>query len=245
MPTVGGKAADLKPQLLKILERMGLELKNAWATSDAGQPMPKIFEDGVKAWFRCLSHMSQNAVKAAAESITLFVDLMKIVDTITLQLTVSTKRSNIYTAACAQFAITANVTQPPALGSSSVVRWDSWSSKLERLVSNLPVIMKIKPADYPFRDGEKKTAFAAAVKTVSGSSPQAALVRLQLTELSALLKSVRIFNKETQGQGVSIHKFSGIGDRLVSYLDDFDGDPGVKDIAAKIKEEFLGRYSGK
>ena len=60
-----GTAELMRPKLEYILERIGFDIKNAYPTTDAGQPMPALFADMKARWVRCFSHLSQNAVTAA------------------------------------------------------------------------------------------------------------------------------------------------------------------------------------
>ena len=93
-----GTALLLLPKLKEILARINLTLENAYATTDAGQPMPALFADMLDRWFRCFAHLqvSQNAVEAALKKNEHFKRLVSLVDTNVGQITASNKRLAVF-----------------------------------------------------------------------------------------------------------------------------------------------------
>jgi hypothetical protein len=91
-----GTAALLRPKLEEVLTRVKLNLKDAYVTTDAGQPMPALFSDMLGRWFRCFAHLSQNAVEAALKKNDDFGRLLALADTLVGQVVCSNKRLAVF-----------------------------------------------------------------------------------------------------------------------------------------------------
>lgn len=104
-----------------------------------------------------------------------------------------------------------------------------------------------------FQDKDKAAAFKTAMLKLRTST----LLREHLIELAEVLSSVRIANKMAQSNGVTVHLFSTVADKLLMQLD-ADADvldpedpadalrlgraPKVQQIAKDIAREFRSRY---
>lgn len=248
LPSDETTAVELRGQLEEILGSMGLDILDAFPTTDAGQPMPAMFNepDWLKErWIRCSSHLMENAVKATLAANAVFADTMKDAWMVSGQIMSSNKRKAKFEAAKAEYFADADIKAPPGLKTHTEVRWDSSYATLKALNDNMPVILKLKAADFPFKDAGKKTLFAEALSKMQDKGLLGKKRRLIMTDLGELLSTVHVASKESQQDGVTVHLFSSTSEKLCKDLESFASDaPEVEEIATRILTEYKARYQG-
>lgn len=196
-----GSTLPTRTALVTLLNEFGLSLEHAIPCTDAGAPMPSVFE-GTPAedrWTRCCSHILDNCARAVFERNALAKSLLDDASEVVQALRVSTKRAGVLAALVAEFnsglevelalateagdAVLAQslsarrIVRKPAPPSD--VRWLGTVWLVETLLPHIPVLSKLlaSPKLIQFREG-KKPKEGLVVAEPKGKRFFAALQRL-------------------------------------------------------------------
>ena len=239
-------AAELQPLVKARLSDVGLKWDDAWPTTDAGQPVPAIFNahhgsrDLSSRWIWCLNHLLHNALKDAMKNAD-FVRIWSVVDEVVKQIQASNKRRGVVAQLRAAVSPLAKV-----LVGAAETRWDSRALVLERVIENKPVLAALPPVKLPFRDGEKKALFDKALTKLT----QDAVLQAEISELHRVLDKVRIAGTKLQRRDgdVTIHLFNKVVEPLLEFLNAYIADIGkmqsIRNICEAIASGIKSRYTG-
>jgi hypothetical protein len=239
-------ASELQPLVKARLSDVGLKWDDAWPTTDAGQPVPAIFNahhgslDLSGRWIWCLNHLLHNALKDAMKNAD-FVRIWGIVDEVVKQIQASNKRRGVV----AQLRATVSP-QAKVLVAAAETRWDSRALVLERVIENKPVLAALPPVKLPFRDGEKKALFDKALTKLT----QDAVLQAEILELHRVLDKVRIAGTSLQRRDgdVTIHLFNKVVEPLLEFLNAYIADiskmQSIRNICEAIANGIKSRYTG-
>jgi hypothetical protein len=171
---------------------------------------------------------------------------MEIVGVVVGQILASNKRRAVYDTYRQKY----NASQPagaqPArkLASNSAVRWDSSANMLETVVENLPVLAKLPARELTFHDATKRATFLDKLSVFQSSAAANVKIVNNMKALSTALTAVRVATKEFQAEGVTVHLFRTVGDKMLQELRAYEGPAEVMSIVDVIVKEFSKRYTG-
>jgi hypothetical protein len=241
MPCEARDAVALRAKLEQILARVGLDILDSVPCTDAGQPMPAMFNSPAflkNRWTRCFSHLLENSVIGAFDKVPLFKSILARVDTLVGQIVASNARIAAFSAAQEEYKSKNAQFKVYRLKKDNVTRWNSSYTKLEAFVRNADVFDALDVKKLVFRDADKKKKFVEVLAAFKADKDG----RTHMRELLGVLGDIQTVSKLSQQEGITFHLFNTLSDELLNRLDAFAGSAQVKTIVDVITEEFKARY---